>query len=180
MSQTELITYILASLTIVAQIISLVAILLIVFKKNARLIKLFKLKYKHVLLFTYGISMIATLGSLYYSDVAGYTPCKFCWYQRIVMYPQTIIYLIALAYNDKRVHLYGIGLSVIGALMAFYHYLLQIGIIETTSCTTVGFSISCSENFGTTFGYVTIPLMAFSAFSLIAVSWIFLLTSKRK
>ena len=30
---------------------------------------------------------VTTLGSLYYSEHAGFVPCELCWYQRIVMYP---------------------------------------------------------------------------------------------
>lgn len=173
------ITFLLASLTIIALGLSLLGIFSILLKFHTKLIDQYRIEYKHVVTFTYIVSMIATLGSLYYSDVAGYSPCKFCWYQRIMMYPQTVLYLISLAKNDKHVHLYALPLSVIGGAMAFYHYLLQIGVITSTSCSAVGFSISCSERFSTTFGFVTIPMMAFAAFSLISVSWIVYLKGVR-
>lgn len=179
MDATELITKTLAILVIVAFIIQALEILLLLTKKIPGLIKKNKIEYKHIVTFTYIISMLATMGSLYYSEVAGYAPCKFCWYQRIMMYPQAILYLVSLISGDKKVHLYALPLAVIGAVMAFYHYLLQIGIIETTSCSTVGFSISCSDRFTTTFGFVTIPMMAFAAFSLISVTWIVYLKSTK-
>src|SRR5688572_18615670 len=35
----------------------------------------------------FGVALVATVGSLYLSEVANFTPCKLCWYQRIAMYP---------------------------------------------------------------------------------------------
>ncbi|MEC8018060.1 MAG: disulfide bond formation protein B, partial [Actinomycetota bacterium] len=37
----------------------------------------------------------AMLGSLYFSEVANYIPCRFCWFQRIAMYPIALIGLVA-------------------------------------------------------------------------------------
>ena len=34
-----------------------------------------------------GASFIATLGSLYFSEIMKFEPCVLCWYQRIFMYP---------------------------------------------------------------------------------------------
>ena len=34
-------------------------------------------------------------GSLYFSEVANYVPCRLCWFQRIAMYPLAVILLIA-------------------------------------------------------------------------------------
>ena len=39
----------------------------------------------------------ATLGSLYYSEIADYIPCTYCWYQRIAMYPMALIVPVAIA-----------------------------------------------------------------------------------
>ncbi|MEM7737254.1 MAG: disulfide bond formation protein B, partial [Deinococcota bacterium] len=32
------------------------------------------------------IALVATAGSLYFSEVRNFIPCTFCWYQRILMY----------------------------------------------------------------------------------------------
>ncbi|NCC32318.1 MAG: disulfide bond formation protein B, partial [Chloroflexia bacterium] len=32
-------------------------------------------------------AMLATCGSLYFSEVLRWIPCELCWYQRILMYP---------------------------------------------------------------------------------------------
>lgn len=171
METVEIITKILAGLTILAQILSLALVVVLITNKAKQLVSTYKISHNQFILSAYTVSMIATLGSLYFSDVAGYNPCKLCWYQRIFMYPQPILYLVALVNQDKKIRDYSLVLSVLGALLAGYHYLLQIGVITTTACSTVGFSVSCSENFGTTFGYVTIPMMAFAAFGLNALIW---------
>ena len=41
------------------------------------------------------VSSIATGGSLFFSEIAGFIPCELCWYQRICMYPLSIITLLA-------------------------------------------------------------------------------------
>ena len=137
--------------------------------------KTIKLRYRfkdqYFLIFVYLVAMIATLGSLFYSEVAGYEPCKLCWYQRILMYPQAILYMVALAKNDMKVGVYGVALSVVGGAIALYHYLQQIGVITASVCGLVGFSVSCSQRFSTSYGYITIPMMALIAFLLIILAW---------
>ena len=123
----------------------------------------------HVLAASAIIAITATIGSLFYSEVAGYNPCKLCWIQRIFMYPQAIILPLAHIWNDKRIFRYTLPLSVIGLILAAYHYLLQIGVLTTSTCSTVGFSLACSDRFFMTYGYITIPMMAVSAFSLLVI-----------
>ena len=115
------------------------------------------------------VSLTATLGSLYYSEIMGYTPCLLCWYQRIFVYPQVFLFGIALWKNDKRVFRYSIALSVIGLLIAGYHYLVQMNIFTSTACSAIGYSASCSDQFFTTFGYITIPMMAVTTFALLII-----------
>ena len=117
------VTLFFAYLTIIGLLLSAAGALVLASKKGKDLRTFIKLDNDNF--FTIGayiVTFLATAGSLYYSDVAGYTPCKFCWYQRIVMYPQTLMYMIALAIGDtKKIPFYGLGLSLVGALMAFYH-----------------------------------------------------------
>ena len=172
MMTTVEITKLLASLTIFSQVLIVALIVIKVFpgvrKSTQKLIT-----YQNQLNCSYIIALTATLGSLYYSEIAGYNPCKLCWYQRILMYPQVVLYLISMVIKDKLIKWYGMGLSLIGLILAGYHYLLQIDFIKVSSCSTVGFSISCSERFTTTFGYITIPMMALSAFALLLLIWSF-------
>lgn len=124
----------------------------------------------NVLLFGLFVALAGTLGSLFYSEIAGYAPCKLCWIQRIFMYPQVLLFGIALWKKDKKVWMYAVPLSVIGGAIAMYHYMLQIGILgKNLPCSSVGYSARCSEQFMLTFGYITIPMMAITAFALIII-----------
>ena len=123
----------------------------------------------HALWWAFLVALGATLGRLFYSEIAGYEPCKLCWFQRIFLYPQTILLGIALWKKDPGIARYIFALSVIGAVIAGYHYLLQIGVAPELPCAAVGYSVSCSQRFVLQFGYITIPLMAFTAFLLNAI-----------
>lgn len=122
---------------------------------------------KHSLQIVLLVSVLATLGSLYLSEVRGFPPCKLCWFQRIFMYPIPILVLSAIYKKTKDVFLYILPLSLIGGLIAGYHYYLQLNPNPYVPCGDIGFSVSCSENFFTHFGYITIPWMSFSAFLVI-------------
>ncbi|MEM3122373.1 MAG: disulfide oxidoreductase [Candidatus Pacearchaeota archaeon] len=125
---------------------------------------------ENILFFAFLVSLVATLGSLFFSEVAKYEPCKLCWFQRIFMYPQVIILGIALWKKEFLVRKYAIPLSVIGALIAGFHYLLQIRVLNLNlPCSTIGQSVSCSTLFVMKFGYITIPMMALISFLLIII-----------
>lgn len=125
------------------------------------------------LIFAGMIALIATIGSLFYSEVMGFTPCTLCWFQRIFMYSQVIIFAVALLKKDRGIIDYSIALSCIGAFIAAYHYLLQLGIMPSVACSAVGYSVSCSAFFTMYFGYITIPLISLTAFVSIIVLLLF-------
>lgn len=118
------------------------------------------------------VSLTATLGSLFFSEVAHYEPCKLCWLQRIFMYPLPIIFGVSLWNKYKDAFNYVLPLSAIGLAIAAYHYYYQVTGSPLIPCSTVGFSVSCSERFFTYYGYITIPWMSFSAFVMIFLSGI--------
>ena len=153
----------LALLTIVGQII--IVVLIVSFAtKRSEVLNFFA---KHALAFALAVALIAMLGSLFYSEIAGYEPCQLCWWQRILMYPQVILLGVAWLKEDQGIVLYSIALSSLGALIAGYNYLLQIGFVPSIGCSAVGYSINCSQRFVMQFGYITIPMMALTAFLLI-------------
>jgi len=41
------------------------------------------------------ITTTAMLGSLYFSEIVNYVPCRLCWYQRAAMYPLAILLIVA-------------------------------------------------------------------------------------
>jgi len=114
------------------------------------------------------VALIATGGSLYFSEVAGFIPCELCWYQRILMYPLALILGIASYRDDRSVVIYTLPLSLIGAALSAYHYLLQKvpGLAELTPCKQ---GIPCSGQYINWLGFITIPFLAFVAFVLISL-----------
>ncbi len=113
------------------------------------------------------VALTATLGSLYYSEIAGFEPCRLCWYQRIAMYPLPVILGIAAWRRDAAVRWYALPLAAGGSLIAGYHWLLQrIPALDAGACSA---GVPCTAAWVERFGFVTIPYMALSAFALVAV-----------
>lgn len=165
MTLVEFVNLKLAVLTVISQVFLALAVLyLLFFRKKYSFVQNFFAKYGLLLAFV--IALSATLSSLFYSEIAGYAPCTLCWYQRIFMYPEAILLGVAVFKKDKGIIDYSIALSFIGAVIAGYHYLLQIGMVSGLPCSAVGYSVSCVKLFVMQFGYITLPLMSFTAFLL--------------
>lgn len=166
MTFVETVNKLLTFLTIFAQatIAFLIIARLFPKKQKKKIQNFFK---KNSLKYAFIVSLTATLGSLFYSEVAGYTPCKLCWFQRIFMYPQPILFLVSFWKKDKGIVKYVLALSIIGGVIALYHYLLQLGIVPGGACGVVGYSVSCSQRFVMEAGYITIPMMSLTAFAYI-------------
>lgn len=112
-------------------------------------------------------AIIATISSLYLSEVLHWTPCVLCWYQRILMYPLVILITVGIIRKDKGLPLYILPMSIFGFFIALYHYLLQRGIIaESLAPCQAG--ISCAKNFTMWYGFITIPFLAMVAFGIIS------------
>jgi disulfide bond formation protein DsbB len=96
-------------------------------------------------------------------------PCVLCWYQRIAMYPLVIVIGIGIAARDRRWKMYALPLALIGLGISVYHNLLYYNIIpESLAPCTQG--ISCTSRQIEWLGFVTIPLMALTAFIIISAS----------
>lgn len=117
---------------------------------------------------TLAVAGIATLGSLYFSEVADYVPCRLCWFQRIAMYPIALIALVALIRKDPGARWYTVPLAVIGTGISSYHYLIERGVLsDTESCALFG--PSCADVWFEEFGFVTLAFMALAGFVAIVV-----------
>ena len=111
------------------------------------------------------VALLATAGSLYFSEVAGFEPCLLCWYQRIAMYPLVIILGIAAVRRETAGATYAAALAGIGAVIAAYHVALEwfpgldSGACDPDNpCTLVWFRV---------FGFISLPTLALAAFLLI-------------
>ena len=113
-------------------------------------------------------SLLAVIGSLYFSNVRNFPQCVLCWYQRICMYPQILILGAGIILKDKKIAFYSMPLALVGWLISVYHNLLYYKIIpeNLAPCVT---GVSCTTKFIEYFGFVTIPLLSFLAFTIIII-----------
>lgn len=115
---------------------------------------------------------MATAGSLFFSEVMQLPPCVLCWYQRIAMYPLAAILTVGILSRDSHVRRYVLPLALIGLTIAVYHNLLYYGILpeSITPCTA---GVSCTSRQIEWLGFITIPLMSLTAFTIIILSVLF-------
>ncbi|MCF6266997.1 MAG: disulfide bond formation protein B [Desulfuromusa sp.] len=108
---------------------------------------------------------VSTTISIFFSSVLEYEPCVLCWYQRICLFPLILIFAAGLfPAFDKSVIKFALPLSIAGGLTALYHSLLYVGFIpENIQPCSKG--VSCTEKYFELFGFVSIPMLSFLAFS---------------
>ncbi len=121
---------------------------------------------KNALYLALGQAIIATLGSLYFSNIMGFPPCVLCWWQRIFMYPLVLALVVGILRRDSKVYLYILPPAIIGWCVAVYHNLLYYKWIPDTlaPCST---GVSCTTRFIEWGGFITIPFLSFVAFTVI-------------
>ena len=166
---TESLNFIFSILAIVSIGISSLIFAVYIFKnsENTLIISLKKIIDEYHILFAWTIASLASIGSLFYSEISGFVPCTYCWYERIAMYPLVAVLGIGIFLKDNRSWVYGFPLSFIGLLITMYHYQLQMFPDQTAlSCST---EVSCTGTWILEFGFVTMPFMALSTFLLISV-----------
>ena len=111
--------------------------------------------------------LIATLGSLFFSEVMTVPVCKLCWYQRIALYPLVVILPFGLFPFDLRV-LRIAGVFVAGGwLIGLFQLLVIAGVIPESIQPCIQ-GIPCSDTHIALFGFLNIPTLSFLAFSLIS------------
>ncbi|WP_201715537.1 disulfide oxidoreductase [Rossellomorea arthrocnemi] len=121
--------------------------------------------------FLYGawvVSIIATLGSLYFSEIRGFIPCELCWFQRIFMYPLTLILGVATFQNDSGLRKIILPMSIVGGTISILHYLEQKieGFGGIKPCAS---GVPCNAEYINWLGFITIPFLALTAFVFITI-----------
>jgi disulfide bond formation protein DsbB len=105
------------------------------------------------------IAGCATVGSLYISVALGITPCKYCWYQRILMYPMVVISFYSIYRSINLNGLYFV-FSSIGILLSLYHSIIQRTATSglcSAGCSTIVYKV----------GPLTVPNLSLIAFTMI-------------
>lgn len=111
------------------------------------------------------IAAVSTLGSLYYSGIVHFRPCRLCWWQRIFMYPLVPLLGIGTLRRDRSSAIYAIPLALGGLGYSAYHTQLRWFPEQGSSCEA---EAACTSVWVNTFGFVSIPFMAFCAFLAVA------------
>lgn len=120
------------------------------------------------------LASVATAGSLYVSNILGWTPCRLCWFQRILMYPLVVVLGVGILFNDENSRDYALPLAMIGLPISIYHTLLQrYDHFESAGCSVT--SVSCeATDIAFHFGYITLPVMAATVFiGILILMWRF-------
>ena len=111
-------------------------------------------------------ALVAAVGSLFFSEVMGLPPCVLCWYQRIAMYPLVFVVGVGILTRDGRLKNYALPISLAGLAISIYHNLLYYGVLpESIAPCTEG--ISCTSRQIEWLGFITIPLLALTAFVVV-------------
>jgi disulfide bond formation protein DsbB len=113
------------------------------------------------------VAAIATGGSLFFSEVAGYVPCELCWFQRICMYPLSLLLLFLAFHGDYRATRYLLPFPVIGGGVSVYHLFVENGVVKQTTACLVSAPGGCATKWINEFGYMTIPTLALTGFVLL-------------
>ena len=145
---------------VVIQILCVLILALLFFTKGNKILSFVKDKFLALgLLF----SAVATLSSLFYSEIIGFIPCSLCWWQRIFMYPLVFIFGIAYFKNDKGIIKYALPITLVGMFISVKHNFIYYFTNSTMPCDASG--VSCVKKLVSEFGgYISIPMLALTSF----------------
>lgn len=111
------------------------------------------------------VAVVATSGSLFYSlGPWKLLPCRLCWYQRILMYPQIVVLGYGLLTRKPDIYRAVLALSLPGLAIAAYHSWLQMS--PSLSCSFFG----CGAVQYRFLGVLTIPNQSLLGFAMISVA----------
>ena len=127
----------------------------------------------NILFLVWLVASVSTLGSLFFSHVMEFAPCVLCWYQRIFLFPLVIVMATGLFPFDRSAVKYALPLAIAGWLTAAYHNLLYSGIIPE-SIQPCSQGVSCTEEYISIFGFLTIPMLSLLSFTAITILLIIL------
>jgi disulfide bond formation protein DsbB len=113
------------------------------------------------------VALVCTIGSLIYSEVVHFVPCRLCWFQRIAMYPLAIILLVGALRREAVVKFYALPIALIGLAVSIYHNVVQFfPSLEGGSCDPLN---PCSARSIAVLGFIDLPFMAGAGFIVISV-----------
>lgn len=156
------ITPILTTLTLVSHVVWVIGVIVFFLEPKVRS-AVYRFVNTYVLQLILVVSLSAIAGSLTYSNIVGFAPCELCWIQRIFMYPQALLALLAWHWKDKSIISYLVPLSALGGIVALYHSLTHFGLGDGLVACTSALG-DCGKLYVFEYGYITIPLMSLTVF----------------
>lgn len=151
---------------ILLQIVSVLVLLMFVFGAKNSFLDFTK---KNFLSLSFVVVLLATLLSLFYSEVVNFVPCYLCWYQRIFMFPLVFLYGVALKTRDRMVLKYTSPIVGVGILFALYqNFFYYFGESSSLPCDASG--VSCYQRLISEFGgYISFPMFSLTVFFAVLV-----------
>jgi len=160
------VTTLLSLLTIGMQVGIVLVLVLLILNRNSKIIIAIS---RHAIALALAVASFSVLASLYYSEIVGFVPCTFCWYQRAILFPQVFILAYALWRHSSRAMNYTLTLSVGGFFLGLYQYYGQMFDASALPCPAGELVSSCATRYFLEFGYITIPMMSLTAFAALVV-----------
>jgi disulfide bond formation protein DsbB len=110
--------------------------------------------------------------------------CELCWWQRIFLYPTSVITLVALWFKTRETHVTVAILSALGLYIACYHYYYHfqgyvLGKTLSIPCSFGGLLPACTNSPILVFGFVTIPFMGIMIFASLLILTFCAFTTQR-
>ena len=147
---------------IALQVLSVTALFLLFFGPRKNIF----LDYinRHFLVFSFLITLVASIFPLVYSEIVNFLPCYLCWWQRVFMFPLVFIFGVAFWDKDRKVIRYALPLLSAGFLVSAYqNFFYYFGETSNLPCDASG--VSCYQRLVSEFGgYISIPMLALTAF----------------
>jgi disulfide bond formation protein DsbB len=150
---------------ILLQALSVIAILFLVFRVREN--KFLDFIKNNFLALGFFISFSAVLTSFFYSDVLNFVPCIYCWWDRVLIFPQAVIFGMAWLKKDRNAFWYSCILTLLGLAKSLQHLHLYYYGEADAPCDASG--VSCVQRLVSEFGgYISIPMLAFTGFFALA------------
>lgn len=158
------------SLVLASHVVWIIIVLAIVFRNSwGRAIIAFI--GRRALWLAFLTSIVAVVGSLFYSEIIGFEPCVLCWWQRIFLYPLVVIFGMAIWRKNSCAFLYAIPLAILAGIVSLYQSYVSLGGASLLPCTALGGA--CDKIYVMAFNYITIPMMGLTIASYILLfAWI--------
>lgn len=123
---------------------------------------------EHALPVAAAVATTAMLGSLWYSEVAGFVPCDLCWYQRYAMYPLAVVLTVAAVRRDASIRVPARLAAGVGLAISAWHVAVQ-RVPSLSGATSCSAEAPCTAVWVEVFGLLTIPAMAACGFLAVLV-----------